>query len=756
MDHLPQREKFVNTKSRCRTLCYLGAAILVVLGLAAAHAAPTLNAKKYTTWSDYAGGPESLQYSALTKIDRTNVSGLQLAWSYMAPGPAGRFSFNPLIVDGVMYVGGKHSAVVALDAATGRQIWSRPMEDTPTNRGFNYWENHDRSDRRLIFAVNNYLQELNAQTGEQINTFGIAGKVDLREGLGRSIESIDTIQSGTPGRVFENLVMLGSATGELYESPPGDIRAYDVLSGKQVWVFHTVPHPGEYGYETWPKDAWKYIGGTNDWGEMSLDVKRGIVYLPLGSPTYDLYGADRTGAGLFGNCLLALDARTGKRLWHFQVVHHDLWDYDLTTGPKLLTIRHDGKMVDVVAQPTKFGFLYVFDRVTGQSLWPVEERAVPQSDMPGEHSWPTQPFPTNPPPYARQKFTVDDINPYVEPEEKERLRNILLNARNEGIFTPQTKDQDQIGVPGENGGANWGSTAADPTTGMLYVRSYDAPTIHKLSLDPGPIQAMEVGPPEQRGHAAYVRNCLPCHGADRARITFPASITEERFLSVLRNGGKEMPPFTERRLPPKVVKYLIAYLRNPAAGESSTDNLEDAANPAPSGPARYFGPFGSVFFANNGLIAMGPPWCEVVAYDLNEGTIKWRFPLGTTPGLAAKGIKNTGSSSLLRNGPVVTAGGLIFIASQADRMIHAYDKDTGKLLWETEIDANPDGIPAVYEVDGREYVAFFAASAQGQAQGPAPTPGSGTDFVFKAAKPGSQGYYVFALPQNKNSIVKID
>jgi quinoprotein glucose dehydrogenase len=260
---------------------------------------------------------------------------------------------------------------------------------------------------------------------------------------------------------------------------------------------------------------------------------------------------------------------------------------------------------------------------------------------------------------------------------------------------------------------------------------------------------MEFGPLEHRGHAAYVRNCLPCHGADRAQITFPASISEERFLSVLRNGGKEMPPFTERRLPPKVVKYLIAYLRNPAADESSTVNVKDAANPPPSGQARYFGPFGSVLFANNGLVAMRPPWCEVVAYDLNEGTIKWRFPLGTTPGLAAKGIKNTGSSSLLRNGPVVTAGGLIFIASQADRMIHAYDKDTGKLLWETEIDANPDGIPAVYETDGREYVAFFAASAQGQAQGPAPIQESGRDFVFKAAKPGSQGYYVFALPQKK-------
>ena len=267
----------------------------------------------------------------------------------------------------------------------------------------------------------------------------------------------------------------------LYGSAPGDIRAYDVHTGKLMWTFHTIPHPGEYGYDTWPKDAWNYAGGANTWSEISIDEKRGIGYFPLGSPTYDLYGADRIGQNLFGDCLLALDLRTGKRMWHFQFVHHDLWDYDPTTAPKLLTVEHDGKPVDIVAQPTKFGFLYVFNRVTGEPLWPIEERPVPQTDMPGEQSWPTQPFPTKPAPFARQKFTVDQINPYVDATEKERLRNILLNARNEGIFTPPTSTRNQIAVPGENGGANWGSAAGDPETGMLYVRSFDAPTIHKLT-----------------------------------------------------------------------------------------------------------------------------------------------------------------------------------------------------------------------------------------------------------------------------------
>lgn len=709
------------------------AAFAVISGFRQPPIEPVSQQGAYTTWSDYAGGPESLQYSGLTQIDKSNVNGLQLTWSYLAPGPTGRFAFNPLIVDGVMYVVGKNGAVVALDATTGREIWSHPNEATPTNRGFNYWANKDGSDRRIIFAVNSYLQELNAATGVPINTFGDDGKVDLRVGLGRDPKSIDSIQSGTPGRVFENLLILGSATGEMYDSPPGDIRAYDVLSGTLVWTFHTVPHPGEYGYETWPKDAWKYVGGVNAWGEISIDEKRGIVYLPLGSPTYDLYGADRAGAGLFGDCLLALDARTGKRLWHFQVVHHDLWDYDLTTAPKLLTVRHNGKMVDVVAEPTKFGFLYVFDRVTGEPLWPVEERPVPQSDVPGEHSWPTQPFPTYPPPYARQRFTVDEINPYVDPKEKDRLRNLLTTARNEGIFTPPSAARDQIAVPGENGGANWGSTAADPTTGMLYVRSYDAPTIHRLTIAPPPQQETEVGTWEQRGHVVYARHCLPCHGPNRERITFPAQISEARFTVVLRNGQRDMPAFSENRIPPEHLRALVAYLTNPGAGGLPKPGGENKT--ATNGPTRYYGPFGTVLLTDNNLIAMGPPWCELVAYDLNDGTIKWRFALGTTPGLAAIGIRNTGSTHLLRNGPVVTAGGLIFVASGADRMIHAYDKDTGKLLWETAVEVNPDGIPAVYEAGGREYVAFFGKSDEQK-----------ESVVFKPGKPGAQGYYVFALP----------
>jgi quinoprotein glucose dehydrogenase len=716
-----------------------GLVALAVIYLPKSISAGSKNAP-YTSWSDYGGSPDSMEYSALKQINKTNVSQLKLAWFVPAPGPAGRFSFNPLVIDGVMYVAGKDDGIYALDAATGKQIWAHPVQGgQPTNRGFNHWISKDGKDQRLIFSVDGYLQELNMKTGELITSFGEQGRVDLRVGLDRDPATVTEVQSGTPGRVFENLLILGSAPGEAYASPPGDIRAYDVRTGKMAWTFHTVPRPGEFGYETFPPDQWKHAGGNNAWGEISLDEKRGIVYFPLGSPTYDLYGAERTGANLYGNSVLALDARTGKRLWYFQIVHHDLWDYDPTAGPKLLTVTHDGKKVDVVAQATKFGFLYVFDRVTGKPLWPVEERPVPQSDMPNEHSWPTQPFPSGPPPFARQKFTVDDINPYIDPEDKERIRGILEKASNDGIFTPPAYNRQTIEVPGENGGANQGSTAADPTTGVMYVKTYDAPTIHNMTEAP-PVRRMSStqGTLEQRGYALYSKNCVACHGANRERITYPQTISFEKFTAVLRAGNGVMPAFSETTLKPEDVLSLSAYLKDPVAGEGNPENpqVNRSAPPPPAGQTRFYGQFGFTFRAKNGLSAFSPPWSSLVAYDLNTGTIKWRRPIGTTPGLAAKGIKDTGSAAFIRNGPVITAGGLLIIATGPDRMIHALDKDTGETLWETEMDANPDGIPSVYEVAGRQYIAFYGAVG-----------GAPESISYTPGKPGAQGYYVYALPE---------
>ena len=383
----------------------------LLIAMAAASAADIRN---FSTWTEYEGGADSSQYSSLKQINKNNVKQLQVAWTYQT-GERGNYIFNPIVVDGVMYVLAKNNSFVALDAATGKELWTHPNMGAVGARGINYWESKDRSDRRLLYINGGFLTAIDARTGKTIDSFGDNGRTDLRTGLDR--EAPRALQTSNPGRIFENLMIIPlPAGGASYDSNAADIHAYDTRTGKLVWQFHTVPHPGEVGYDTWPPDAWKTVGGVHNWSEMTVDEKHGIAFIPLGTPRYDFYGANRKGDNLFGNSLVALDARTGKRLWHFQMVHHDLWDYDLPVAPKLITVKHDGKNVDAVAQGTKFGFLFVFNRLTGQPLWPIEERAVPQTDVPGEWTSPTQPFPTKPPPFARQSFTEKDINPFLPTE----------------------------------------------------------------------------------------------------------------------------------------------------------------------------------------------------------------------------------------------------------------------------------------------------------------------------------------------------
>ena len=428
-----------------------------------------------------------------------------------------------------MYVLAKNQSLVALDATTGKELWIHAGLRGIARRGINYWESPDGRERRLIFQINNNLQAIDAATGKSILTFGTNGLVDLREGLGRDPALVGRVQSGTPGKIFENLLLLGSAPGEGYLSAPGTLRAFDVITGKMVWAFHTVPHPGEEGYETWPKDAWKYVGGANTWGEISIDARRGIAYFPTGSPTYDYYGADRIGSNLYANSLIALDARTGKRKWHFQVVHHDLWDYDLTAAPQLVTVKHDGKAIDAVALAAKHGFLFVFDRVTGKPLWPIEERPIEKSTVPGEQTWPTQPFPTKPAPFARQQMTVDDLTPlFLTDAERASWTERLKKARS-GLFAPLSTEHETIAVPGAVGGANWGNTAAYPAKGLVYVISQDFPSFYKLSETPPNLRPAGGGPRRRAGtaRARRLRAAVPglpwagsrriADGADAAR-----------------------------------------------------------------------------------------------------------------------------------------------------------------------------------------------------------------------------------------------
>ena len=612
----------------------------------------------HTTWRHYGGGADASQYSALSQINRSNVNTLQIAWTYPT-GDANNYLFNPVVVDEMMYVLAKNNSIVALDAVTGKEIWVHEnSRGRITTHGIDYWESRDRSDRRLLFSNNNLLQAIDARTGQSIASFGGKGWVDLRTGLGRDPEKI-SVQSTTPGRVFGDLIIVGSATNQEYDSAPGDVRAYDVRSGGLVWTFHTIPHAGEFGAATWPEGAWRRVGGANAWAEMSVDEKRGIVYIPTASPKYNFYGANRKGANLFGDCLLALDARTGKRLWHFQMVHHDIWDLDNATAPKLLTVRHGGKTIDIVAQAGKTGFLYVFDRETGKPVWPIDERPVPRSDMPGEETWPTQPFPVAPKPFARQTFTEKDLNPFIDdPVERERFLEDIRGARNEGLFTPPGLGN-TIQMPGNNGGANFGGAAVDPEHGTMFVVSKDLPAMLKL-----------VAPKATAGTSATASD--------------PSSI-------------------------------------------------------------RYTSGFGFMI-TSSGLSAIAPPWTTLTAYDLNSGTITWQIPLGEVPELAAKGIVDTGAH-FPKVGPVVTAGGLIFTGTR-DRAIRALDVDTGKVLWKTEVNAGVEGIPAVYEVKGKQYLVYCAAAratththaSPGHPASTAPIPGAYVAFALPNSAAGARSF----------------
>jgi quinoprotein glucose dehydrogenase len=726
--------------------------------------------RPYREWRDYAGGPDGSRFVDLNQITKDNVSGLQVAWAY----PHGLNAFNPIYSRGVIYTRGRTNALVALDATTGKEIWVHDQLSGMAVRGINYWESRDGRDRRLIFTINDYLQQIDALTGKIIRSFGTNGVVDLREGLGRDPATIGRVQSGTPGKVWQNLILLGSAPGEAYFSAPGDLRAYDVLTGKLVWQFHTVPGPGEFGYETWPKDAYKYIGGTNTWGELSVDDERGIAYFPTGSATFDYYGGDRVGANLFANCLIALDARTGKRLWHFQNVHHDLWDLDNTSAPMLTTIRQNGRTVDVVAMAGKTGYLYVFNRVTGEPIWPIEERRVPtKTDVPGEEVWPTQPFPTNPPPFGRLTFGVNDINPHIlTPQQREEYRQRVAKARNEGEFTPIGFDE-VVHMPGNHGGSNYGSTSSNPRNGSVYVINFNVPALMRL-LKPGEKPSPAGAGSSVPGLAVYQANCAACHGpmlqgsgSVPSLIGVTARLTSAEIRTVITNGRAQMPPF--HQLSAADIDSLLSLMALADSMSPSAGRGAGAAPPADlpagvlveSGPAaqRPAPPAGAA--AGGGLMGAGgypagvaaperlimdgyglhpeaisPPYTTLTAYDLNRGAIKWQIGLGDDPRLVAQGIRGTGAAMLtVKGSTIVTANGLLFV-NAADQKVHIYDAETGKELHQLPLGATTTGSPSMYEHEGRQYL---LVTASGGGRG-GPVPGA----VYPT---GPTGLVAYALPR---------
>ena len=729
------------------------------------HTPLALEAQKGVSWSEYLGGPDSSHYSPLKQVNTRNVNKLEIAWSY-ATGDEMSYTFSPLVVDNIAYVAAKQGALVALDATTGKELWVHNFgvggrfSGIAGQRGANYWESKDRTDRRIFVTSGGMLHALDARTGEPVDSFADHGKLDLKTGIDRAPVPL---ASRTPGRIFENLIILGSATGEGYLPPPGDIRAFDVLTGKLVWVFHTIPRPGEFGYDTWPKDAYKYMGGVDVWGEITVDVKRGVAYMATASAKYELYGGDRHGDNLYANCLLALDARTGKRLWHFQTVHHDLWDTDPAAAPQLATVRHEGKTVDAVALASKNGFLYVFDRVSGKPLWPIEERPVPKSDVPGEVAALTQPFPTVVPPFSRQGMTVKDMyDAFMTDEEKAWWKDRLSSART-GFYTPPGL-VDTILMPSVNGGALFFSSGADPTNGTVYVLGKDMPSILKL-VPAGESLASNAGglipdrprggrggsqfaaiTAERRGRTVYEQSCQVCHGPDLKGDRGPqvdnavSRLGADAARTVITKGKGGMPPIAT--LQPPLLDDLIAFLTKPEAAPPGTAapaaalGMGRAEPPYPDDvtppPSRYKTGYG------NEPYVITPPWSQIVAYDLNTGKIKWRTPYGDLP--------EAGPSDTLRgnvypkSGFAVTAGGLILFAGN-DSKLYALDKDTGKLLATKDLPNGSLGVPAIYEVNGKQHVLLTVAGGN-------PFPAGGRLAPGGVRSPAiSKSYIAFALPE---------
>jgi quinoprotein glucose dehydrogenase len=667
-------------------------------------------------WPIYGGSPENTHYSTLSQINKSNVKQLQVAWTFDAEETGG-LQTSPIVVNGVLYGLSPSQKIFAIDAATGKLKWKfdSGIKGTQPDRGLAYWSS--ANDHRIIVGVMNFVYELDAETGQPVPSFGDHGRIDLRENLGRDASTAFIVLT-SPAVVYKDLLIVGGREPETLPAPPGDIRAYDVRTGKLRWSFHTIPHPGELGYETWPKDAWTYIGAANNWTGMALDSHRGILYVPTGSAAFDFYGADRIGDNLFANCLLALDAETGKRIWHFQAVKHDLWDRDFPSPPTLVKVKQNGKDIDAVAQTTKQGFVYVFDRANGKPLFPIEFRKYPPSTIPGEVASQEQPLPTKPAPFARQ-FLTEDLLTNRTPEVHQWALDQFHRFRSEGQFVPFSVGRDTVIFPGFDGGAEWGGSAFDPDSAILYVNSNDiawTAALGESTSDPS------------TGRGIYQSQCSVCHRNNLAGSPpqFPSLIgigsrlSSPAIAEVIQKGRGRMNAFPN--LSADQIKALIEFLTH---GEN-----KELADPEPAIPRMKYQFTGyNRFLDPEGYPAVAPPWGTMNAINLNTGEYAWKIPLGEYPDLATKGMKNTGTENY--GGPIVTAGGLLFIgATNFDKKFRAFDKSTGELLWEATLPFSGNATPITYEIDGRQYVAIAA--------------GGGKDLKSK-----SGGVYVaFALPNN--------
>lgn len=691
----------------------------------------------------YGGNKAGNRYSPLDQINTGNIGRLQVAWMYNAAETidssgskqqrAKQIQCQPIVVNGILYGTTPELKLFALEAGTGKPLWKfEPPKDENkyqiinVSRGVAYWEKGN--DKRILYTVGSSLYAVDAKEGKAIRSFGKSGMVDLHTGLSsrlnKDVQSLSVVAT-TPGVIFKNNFIVGSGVSESGDAAPGHIRAFDVITGKLNWVFHTVPHPGEFGYDTWPKDAYKKIGAANNWSGLTVDEKRGTVYFGTGSPASDFYGGDREGSNLFANCVVALNAATGKLKWYFQTIHHDLWDRDEPCPPSLATVKHNGKIVDVVVQATKDGLVYVLDRDKGTSLFPVEERSVPTDGLPGEHAWPTQPFPTKPLPFSRQVFTEADITD-ISAEAHDFVMNQFKEFRSDNKFIPPSVKGTLLF--GYSGGAEWGGNAIDPD-GVLYQNSNDDPWI--LQMIDTATRNKEIAT-VSHGEALYIMNCASCHGQDMkgSGTQFPNLVnigkkrTFDEIQTIVRAGSGRMPSFQQISKEDRtaIVNFLLnkqgpAIKERIANGHNVTNSLSiDAQKEEIFGfkPA-YVIKVWKKLTDQNGYPGTKPPWGTLNAIDLNTGNYLWRVPLGEYPELTKKGIPITGTESY--GGPLVTGGGLVFMAGTRDERIRAFDKKTGKVIWEYQLPAGGFATPIAYEVNGKQYIVIAAGGARGQKPG---------------------------------------
>ena len=659
------------------------------------------------------GGEGNIRYSPLTQINKSNVASLTVAWTYDSGDafPGSEMQSNPIVVDGVLYATTPTMKVVAVNAATGAEIWRfDPSGGAQARARFRHRGVTVHADRVFV-TYRNFLFALDRKSGQPIASFGVKGRIDLREGLGRPVEGL-SVSASTPGAIFEDLLILPASVPETLPGTPGHIRAFDVTTGKQRWIFHTIPQPGEFGYNTWPPEAYKLSGGANAWAGVTVDHKLGMVFAATGSASFDFYGVTRHGDNLFANCVLALDARTGRRIWHFQGLRHDVWDWDFPAPPSLVTVRHNGRSIDAVAQITKFGETFVLNRRTGESLFPIEYRKAPASAIDGEKLAEAQPYPTRPPPFARQGLTeamLTTRTPEAHAAVLEKFRKLKS-----GYLAPPSFEG-TIVFPGFDGGAEWGGAAFDPESGLLFVNSNEMPWIVKMIPNDDT--------------SLYNSRCASCHREDRtgsgmapSLIDIGKRMTTDDVAAIIRQGTGRMPAFPELggRNTTDIAEFVV----------TGVDKGRDPARLKDPNWLKYRNDGYDIFLDPDGYPAITPPWGTLNAIDLNAGTMRWTIPLGEFPDLAAKGLKNTGSDNY--GGPVVTASGLLFIAAtNFDKKFRAFDKLTGQLLWETTLPAAGNATPSIYSINGKEYIVI----ACGGGKNGAPSGSSIVAFTLSETRP---------------------